>query len=74
MVIESNDIERVFHMVMAWYDVYKDFNSLMKKEQLELFKLVQQDLLSEPKSDISKMVGEVREKTIFTSISMCLLR
>lgn len=48
-------------MTMAWHDVYKDFNSLTKKEQLELFRAVQQDLFPEPKSYISKMIGEVRE-------------
>jgi hypothetical protein len=48
-------------MAMAWHDVSKDFYTLPKKEQLELFKAIKQDLFPEPKADISKMVGEVRE-------------
>lgn len=58
-------------MAMAWHDVYKDFNSLTKKEQLELFRAVQQDLFPEPKSDISKMIGEVRE-TRFSKGLACI--
>lgn len=58
-------------MAMAWHDVYKDFNSLTKKEQFELFRAVQQDLFPEPKSDISKMVEEVRE-TRFSKGLACI--
>lgn len=49
-------------MAMAWHDIYKDFYTLPMNEQLELFKAIKQDLFPEPKSDISKMIGEVREK------------
>jgi len=48
-------------MAMAWHDVYQDFYTLPKKEQLELFRAIKKDLFPEPKSDISKMVREVRE-------------
>jgi hypothetical protein len=53
-------VERAFLMGMAWHDVYKDFRTLSKTEQMELFKAVQQDLFLEHKADISKMVSEVR--------------
>lgn len=51
----------MFRMAMAWHDVYQDFYTLPKKEQLELFRAIKKDLFPEPKSDISKMVREVRE-------------
>lgn len=67
----SKIAERVFLMAMVWHDVYKDFHSLSKSEQLELFKALQQDLFPEPKTDISKMVGEVRE-TRFSNGLACV--
>lgn len=48
-------------MAMAWHDIYKDFNTLLKEEQLELFRAIKRDLFPESKNDISKMIGEVRE-------------
>ncbi|ANB58353.1 hypothetical protein GFC29_3716 [Anoxybacillus sp. B7M1] len=41
-------------MAMAWYDVYKDFYTLPKKEQLELFRAIKQNLFPKPKGDIPK--------------------
>jgi hypothetical protein len=46
---------------MAWNDIYKDFYTLSENEQLELFRAIKKDLFPKPKSDISKMVGDVRE-------------
>jgi hypothetical protein len=37
-------------MAMAWHDVYQDFYTLPKKEQLELFRAIKKDLFPEPKS------------------------
>ncbi|BBU38898.1 hypothetical protein APP_11900 [Aeribacillus pallidus] len=48
-------------MAMAWHDIYKDFYTLSKEEQLELFRAIKRDLFPESKNDISKMFGEVRE-------------
>lgn len=39
-----------------WRDVYKNFATLSKKGQYELFRAIQQDLFPEGKADISKMV------------------
>ncbi|OZT11059.1 IS1595 family transposase [Priestia aryabhattai] len=58
-------------MAMAWHDIYKDFYTLSKNEQLEMFKAIKQDLFPEPKNDISKMVGEVRE-TRFSNGLACI--
>jgi transposase-like protein len=58
-------------MTMAWYDVYKDFYTLPKKEKLELFRAIKQDLFPKPKADISKMVGEIRE-TRFSKRLACV--
>jgi hypothetical protein len=52
-------------MAMAWHDVYKDFYTPPKKEQLELFKAIKQDLFPEPKADISK-----QEKGVFRLLNL----
>lgn len=65
------DCGKGVQMVMAWHDIYKDFYSLSEKEQLELFRAIQKDLFPEPKADISKMVGDVRE-TRFSKGLACI--
>lgn len=50
----KKNVEKGFRMAMAWYDVYKDFYTLPKKEQLELFRAIKQNLFPKPKGDIPK--------------------
>jgi transposase-like protein len=46
---------------MDWKNVYEDFYDLPKSEQLRLFQAIKDTLFPEPKEDIAKIVGEIRE-------------
>lgn len=51
--------------------MYRDFSDLSKKEQLQFFNAIKDDLFPEPKSDISQLVSEVRE-TRFSEGLACI--
>ncbi len=51
-----------------WIHVYRDFSDLSKLEQLALFKAINQDLFSEEREDIAKMLKDIRETLMMFKI------